>query len=101
VKQEIEQKANLLNISLMHKESEFKTLKQENEQNLIKINTLNRTQEDEKSKASALKANEIKLNQQIESLNTKIESLNDANQNLKVETEKLQEGLQNSDHNNR
>ena len=61
-KQEMEQKANLLQISLNTKESEFKTLKQENEQNLIKINTLVRTQEDEKSKANALKTQETKLN---------------------------------------
>lgn len=87
----------MLNISLMQKESEFKTLKQENEQNLIKINTLVRTQEDEKSKASALKTNEIKLNQNIESLNTKIENLMNDNTKLEDEKQNLHDACQQSD----
>ena len=69
----------------MQKESEFKTLKQENEQNMIKINTLIRTQEDEKSKAKALKESETKLNQLIDSLNAKINSLNNENEKLDQE----------------
>ena len=93
-KLEIEQKANLLQINLNAKESEFKTLKQENEQNLIKINTLVRTQEDEKSKANALKTQETKLNQEIERLNAKIDELNKENEKLDGEKQNLHEACQ-------
>jgi len=64
---------------------------------MIKINTLDRTMEDEKSKASALKANELKLNAQIESLNTKIENLMHDNTKLDDEKQNLQEACQQSD----
>ena len=93
-KLEIEHKANLLQINLNAKESEFKTLKQENEQNLIKINTLVRTQEDEKSKANALKTQETKLNQEIERLNAKIDELNKENEKLDGEKQNLHEACQ-------
>jgi len=52
---------------------------------MIKINTLIRTQEDEKSKAKALKESETKLNQLIDSLNAKINSLNNENEKLDQE----------------
>ena len=81
-KAEIAEKANQLQLNLFKKESEFKTIKQENEQNMIKINTLERTQEDEKSKAAALRLSEEQLNGKIRELNVLIQSLEDKNQNL-------------------
>ena len=81
----------MLQISLNTKESEFKTLKQENEQNLIKINTLVRTQEDEKSKANALKTQETKLNQEIAHLNATIADLKKENDKLDGEKSHLNE----------
>jgi len=57
------------------KESEFKSLKQEHEQSEIKIKTLNRTQEDEKSKANALKASEDKLIGEAEEMQKKLRNL--------------------------
>ena len=46
---------------------------------MIKINTLERTQEDEKSKAAALRLSEEQLNGKIRELNVLIQSLEDKN----------------------
>ena len=61
---------------------------------MIKINTLVRTQEDEKSKASVLKTQETKLLQSIDSLNAKIEDLKNENDKLDTEKQDLQAACQ-------
>ena len=71
-KADLAEKTNQLQLQLHMKESEFKTLKQEFEQNEIKIKTLIRTQEDEKSKANALKASEDKLLAEAEDMQKKL-----------------------------
>ena len=77
-KAELAEKTNQLQLQLFQKESEFKTLKQEYEQNEIKIKTLIRTQEDEKSKANALKASEEKLTSDVAERDKEIEALKQA-----------------------
>ena len=74
-KAELAEKTNQLQLQLFQKESEFKTLKQEYEQNEIKIKTLIRTQEDEKSKANALKASEEKLTTDVAERDKEIDGL--------------------------
>jgi len=74
-KAELAEKTNQLQLQLFQKESEFKTLKQEYEQNEIKIKTLIRTQEDEKSKANALKASEEKLTTDVADRDKEIDGL--------------------------
>ena len=74
-KADLAEKTNQLQLQLHMKESEFKTLKQEFEQNEIKIKTLIRTQEDEKSKANALKASEDKLLAEAEDMQKKLKNL--------------------------
>ena len=59
---------NRLMVELQKKESSFKTLTQENEQNVIKINTMMRTQEDEKSKAAQLQEKNEKQLKEIADL---------------------------------
>jgi len=90
-KAEIAERANQLQLALFQKESEFKTLKQENEQNLIKINQNARSQEDEKSKSAALKASEEKLTAEIAKMNKKIEELVSQNENLEKTKEQQEE----------
>jgi len=60
---------------------------------MIKINTLIRTQEDEKSKAKVLKESETKLNQMIENLNSQIKNLSTEKENLTSDKLSLVESI--------
>ena len=62
---------------------------------MIKINTMVRNTEDEKSKASALKASEERLTATIEQLNSKIASLDDKNGGLQHNLTELELQCQN------
>ena len=62
---------------------------------MIKINTMVRNTEDEKSKASALKASEERLTATIEQLNSKIASLDDKNGGLQHNLTELEQQCQN------
>ena len=62
---------------------------------MIKINTLVRTQEDEKSKANALKISETKLTATIDQLNAQIEDLKKENENLTLDLGDKQGNIQN------
>lgn len=99
-KAEIAEKANQLQLTLFNKESEFKTLKQDNEQNMIKINTLQRTNEDEKSKADVLKKEKEslkltvdKLNETVSKLTSEKEALDHEKQHTKDELKEKEQQL--------
>lgn len=100
-KADLAEKTNQLQLQLFQKESEFKTLKQEFEQNEIKIKTLIRTQEDEKSKANALKASEDKLTEDLSEMQKKLKNLEgqckqltDNNSEIESHKQMLQNDLQ-------
>ena len=62
---------------------------------MIKINTMVRNTEDEKSKAAALKASEERLNAKIEELNGKLAGLEDKNGGLSHNLTELEQQCQN------
>ena len=92
-KSDLLQEKHQLEMKLLNKDSELKTLKQEVEQNHIKLKQMERTMEDEKSKANALKQSEDKLNSDIEALKKKQANLQSEHDDLKETKMQLDENM--------